>query len=85
MWAPNAIMRANPEWSLMRLVIIVAAALSAALLAGCAEPLAPASTDPVTSAHLRRGRNDVGTVPDSVGVWPLPVYPIPVELLPEAP
>lgn len=69
----------------MHLVITLAVAIGTALLVGCAEPLAPDSADYAASARLRRAPRDGWTVPDSVGIWPLPVPPISEELPLEAP
>jgi hypothetical protein len=69
----------------MHLVIMLAAAVGTALLFGCAEPLAPASAYDTTAARVRRAPRDGWTVPDSVGVWPLPVPPIYEELPLEEP
>ena len=69
----------------MHLVITLAVALGTAFLNGCAEPLGPDSADKAPSARLRRAPTDAWTVPDSVGIWPLPVPPIWEEVPLDAP
>jgi hypothetical protein len=78
------IVRANSERSFMHLVITLAVAIGAALLIGCAEPVAPDSAD-APSARLRRAPKDGWSVPDSVGIPPSPVPPIYEEVPLEAP
>ncbi|MDQ4079598.1 MAG: hypothetical protein M3125_02475 [Gemmatimonadota bacterium] len=60
----------------MHFVITLAVAIGTALLIGCAEPLAPDSSENTPTARLRRTPSGGWTVPDSVGIWPLPVPPI---------
>lgn len=69
----------------MHLVITLAVAMGTALLIGCAEPSAPHAGDNAPSVRLRRAPTGGWTVPDSVGVWPLPVPPIFEEVPLEAP
>ena len=60
----------------MHLVITLAVAVCTALLSGCAQPSAPDAAGNAPSVRLRRAPTGGWTVPDSVGIWPLPVPPI---------
>jgi hypothetical protein len=71
--ASGDILRANSERSFMHLVITLAVAVGAALLIGCAEPVAPAAVNN-TSPISRNRPPRQWPFPDSVGI---PVSPIP--------